>query len=255
MASARAVKTYSQADDVWPAERAIYDRIGDHVRGRPILDLGVGGGRTVRPLRELSQDYVGVDYTPAMVAACQRTFPGVRFETADARDLSRFPPDHFALVVFSCCGLGMVDHPGRLLVLSEVRRVLAPGGVFAFSTHNRRSPEFAEGLALPPVEPTRDPLRRAVRAVRRVVRTARSAANRLRYRRHEVRTPEYAIINDRCFDYATMLYYITLEQQRAQLVRAGFEPEAEAFDLQGRPATTDSTDNSLCLLARKPAAG
>jgi SAM-dependent methyltransferase len=253
MASPRAVNTYAQADDVWPAERAIYDRIREQVRGRPILDLGVGGGRTVRPLLELSADYVGVDYTPAMVETCRRAFPGVRFESADARDLSRFPASHFALVVFSCCGLGMVDHVGRLRVLAEVRRLLVPGGIFAFSMHNRLSPEFSEGLALPPVEPARDPLRRTVRAVRRVVQTARSAVNRLRYRRHEVHTRQYAIINDRCFDYATMLYYITLEEQRAQLARAGFEPDAEAFDLQGRPATPDSTDNALCLLARTKA--
>ncbi len=250
MASRGAVTAYSRNDEVWPAERAIYDRVRDEVRKRPILDLGVGGGRTVTPLRELSEDYVGVDYTPEMVTVCRRRFPGVRFEVADARDLASFPTGHFALVVFSCCGLGMVDHPGRLRVLAEVRRVLVPGGVFAFSVHNRRSPEYQEGLALPSIEPAKDPLRRAVRAVRFVVQTCRSVVNHLRYRRHEIHTSEYAIINDRCHEHATMLYYITLEEQRAQLVRAGFQPDAQAFDLAGQPATSESRDNAICLMAR-----
>ena len=42
------------------------------VRGQPILDLGVGGGRTVPLLRAVSSDYVAVDYTPAMGEACRR---------------------------------------------------------------------------------------------------------------------------------------------------------------------------------------
>jgi SAM-dependent methyltransferase len=250
MASRGAITAYSRNEEEWPAEKAIYDRVRAEVRGRPILDLGVGGGRTVRPLLALSDDYVGLDYTPAMVAVCRRRFPRVRFEHGDARDLSRFPAGHFALVVFSCCGLGMVDHADRLRVLAEVRRVLAPGAAFAFSAHNRRSPEYEEGFALPPIEPTGDPLRKAVRTARFVVQTGRSLVNYLRYHKHEIRTPEYAVINDRCHEHATMLYYITLEAQRAQLVRAGFQAGAEAFDLEGKPATEASRDNALCLLAR-----
>jgi SAM-dependent methyltransferase len=250
MASREAVTAYSRNEEVWPAERAVYDRVRAEVHGRPILDLGVGGGRTVPPLLELSEDYVGVDYTPAMVSACRRRFPRVRFEHGDARDLSRFPSGHFALVVFSCCGLGMVDHADRLRILAEVHRVLSPGAAFAFSVHNRRSPEYAEGFAFPAIEPTKDPLRRAVRAARFVVQTGRSLVNYLRNQKHEIRTSEYAIINDRCHEHATMLYYITLEEQRSQLVRAGFQAGAEAFDLEGKPATEASRDNAICLLAR-----
>jgi len=249
MASPRVVKTYSRNDEVWPGERAIYERVRSDVRGRPILDLGVGAGRTVRPLLALSEDYVGLDYTPEMVAVCRRRFPGARFEDGDARDLLRFPAGVFALVVFSCCGLGMVDHAGRLRVLAEVRRVLAPGGAFAFSFHNRRSPEYEAGFAFPRTQAATDPLRRVIRAGRFAVESARSFSNYLRYRSHEIHTDEYAIINDRCSHYATMLYYITLEEQRAQLCRAGFQAGAEAFDLDGKPATEASRDNAICLLA------
>jgi SAM-dependent methyltransferase len=250
MASAEAVAAYSQSHETWPAERTVYDRVAAEVRGRAILDLGVGAGRTVPPLLEFSDDYVGVDYTRAMIEVCRRRFPGVRFENGDARDLSRFRDGSFALVVFSCCGLGMVGHDDRLRILAEVRRVLVPGGVFAFSFHNRASPEYGEGLALPPFTWSKNPARLAVRAARFAVQLARSAKNHRHYRSHEIHEDEYAILNDRCHDHATMLYYITLDKQREQLVRAGFEPRVEAYDLAGKLVTETSRDNAILVLAR-----
>jgi SAM-dependent methyltransferase len=250
MASDRLVTLYTRNEELWPAERAIYDRVRAEVAGRPILDLGVGAGRTVRPLLDLSADYVGVDYTPEMVAVCRRRYPGVRFEQADARDLSLFAAGHFALVVFSCCGLGMVSHDDRLRILAEVRRVLVPGGAFAFSHHNRASPEARGGFALPAFEPASNPLRMAMRTLRFGREVARALVNHARLRRFEVVTPEYAILNDRVHEHATLLYYITLDKQRAQLVDAGFQPGAEAYDLSGALVTGESTDNALCLLAR-----
>jgi SAM-dependent methyltransferase len=255
MRSAEAVARYSRSDDVWPSERAMYERVREEVRGRPILDLGVGGGRTVAPLLSLSADYVGVDYTREMVAACQRRFPSARFEWGDARDLSRFAADRFALVVFSCNGLGMVGHDDRLKILSEVHRVLAPGGAFLFSAHNRDSADHDEGFVWPPFEPAKNPLRLAVRAARFAVQAVTAAANHRRHRRHEVRAADYSIINDRCHGHGTMLYYISLAKQREQLERAGFQPDAEAYDLAGRrlghAGSGASTDGSLAYLARK----
>jgi SAM-dependent methyltransferase len=251
MRSAEAVARYSRSDDVWPSERAMYERVRHEVRGGAILDLGVGGGRTVAPLLELSTDYVGIDYTREMVAACARRFPATRFEWGDARELSRFAADHFALVVFSCNGLGMVGHEDRLKILAEVRRVLRPGGAFLFSTHNRDSADHDEGFVWPTFERARDPLRLAVRAARFAVQAATAVVNHRRYRRHEIRTADYSIINDRCHGHGTMLYYISLSKQREQLERAGFQPHAEAYDLAGERVIDASTDGSLAWLARK----
>lgn len=250
-----AIRKYTRNDEIWPAEQVIYDRIRNDVRDRPILDLGVGGGRTVSPLLELSADYVGVDYVPEMVDVCQHRYPDVRFKCGDARELSDFADGSFALVVFSCCGLGMVSHDDRLRALSEIRRVLVPGGYFAFSIHNRDSPECSAGFRFPEFESTRDPLRFAVRALRFSRQTVVSWRNYMRYRHHEIRTKEYAIINDRCHDHGTMLYYITLEQQRAQLERTGFAPGALAYDLTGHLVTQSSLDNAICLLAQRTIQG
>src|ERR1700682_1060613 len=70
-------------------ERTAYARIAELARDQPILDLGVGAGRTIPMLQSLSRDYVAIDYTPAMVERARQRFPGVDIQLGDARDLSR----------------------------------------------------------------------------------------------------------------------------------------------------------------------
>ena len=50
----------------------------DRARGRPVLDLGVGGGRTTALLRLVSSEYMGIDYTPELVDLCRDAAPGRR---------------------------------------------------------------------------------------------------------------------------------------------------------------------------------
>jgi SAM-dependent methyltransferase len=248
------VAGYARGDALEPAERALLERVAAELRGAAILDLGVGGGRTVPALRVLAGPagrYVGLELEPAMAAACRRRFPDAAIEVGDARDLSRFADGSFGLVVFSCNGLGMVGHADRLRVLAEVRRVLAPGGAFLFSTHNRRSPDHDAGFQLPVLELSANPLRLGVRALRFARDTARRLQNRRRHRPREERHADYSIINDVCHHYGTMLYYVDLPTQRRQLVAAGFAPDAAAVDLAGREITGDCRDSSITLLARR----
>jgi SAM-dependent methyltransferase len=72
------------------AERLLINQIADEVRAQPLLDIGVGGGRTAWMLRLLSADYVAVDWSPEMVETCRLEYPGVDFRECDARDLSMF---------------------------------------------------------------------------------------------------------------------------------------------------------------------
>lgn len=252
MRSSAAVEQYSGPEYLLAHERAALDELAAEVRGQPILDLGVGGGRTVNALRALSEDYLGIDYSPEMVAACRARFPGVRFELADARDLVSVPDASIALAVFSCNGISMVGHADRIAILREVHRVLRPGGAFVFTTYNRDSPDATSGFEFPEFRPSANPARVLVRGYRWLRETAVRMRNRRRFVPHEVRTAEYAVINDRCHDFGVMLYYITLAEQRRQLEAAGFAPDAPAFEHTGRRITDGSRLDSMLLVARKP---
>lgn len=255
MRSAAAVQHYAHEwRGLEPRERVMLDRVADQARGKPVLDIGVGGGRTVPGLRELSEDYLGVDNSPEMIEACRRRFPDARFELADARNLHQLPDESIFLALFSCNGIGMVSHEDRLLILREIFRVLKPGGIFLITTHNRACPDHTAGFQFPPFEISANPLRLIVRSLRFAKSTATRLYNRARFVRHEIRSAEYSIVNDVCHDYGTMLYYIGLSDQRRQLEQFGFLPDAEAFDLAGRPIQESCPDSSLALIARKPIA-
>ena len=58
-----------------------------------------------------------------------------------------FPDAAFDIVAFSYNGLDAVGFEDRHVVLDEVARVLAPGGVFAFSSLNRDGPGYANHTA------------------------------------------------------------------------------------------------------------
>lgn len=252
MANRRIVAGYARSTVLTPPEAAALARIAPEAKDRPILDVGVGGGRTVAALREVSNDYLGVDYSQAMVDACLRMHAGVRFEHADARDLSHIPDGTFFLAVFSCNGLGMVGHGDRLRILREMRRVLMPGGAFLFSTHNRASADATAGFQLPELQPSLNPLRLAVRAGRFAGRVLVRTYNRRRMSKLVERGDGYAIVNDVCHDYGTMLYYVDLPAQRRQLRDAGFSDEVEAWDLAGRQTDESSKDGSITFLVRTP---
>lgn len=252
MSAVAVVAHYTRPSELSRAEQATFERVAAVAKDQPILDIGVGGGRTVEALRLISQDYLGIDYSQAMVDACRQRFPGVRFEFADARALSGIADDSIFLAVFSCNGIGMVSHADRLLILREVLRVLRPGGIFVFSTHNRNSPEYRRGFQFPPFDWSFNPLRTAVRSLRFAKETVLRVRNRKRHHPHEIHTEDYSVINDVCHHYSTMLYYLTLEKQRQQLADAGYEPGAEAYDLNGQRVHDGTTDDSIALIARKP---
>lgn len=255
MLSAKAVTEYSWQDQLSPPERVLVDRLSAEMKDQPILDMGVGGGRTTAHLLAVSKDYTGIDYSDGMLGTCQRKHPGVKFLLMDARDMAAFPTGSFALALFSCNGIGMVSHADRLKILAEVHRVLRPGGAFLVSSHNTNCPDHDAGLALPEF-PTVS-MTKPVRAAKALLRYALDSGLRVRnYRRlskQEIRVPDYSIINDRSQDYGVMLHYISLRKQREQLASVGFAPNAEAYDLHGNQIRdgADTSDSSIMYLARK----
>jgi SAM-dependent methyltransferase len=129
---------YSSLNYLTPCERLLFDEYLSP--GMTILDLGVGGGRTTSYLSSLAGRYVGADYAPEMINICQKKFPSLEFETADATDLSTFAASSFDAVVMAFNGIDSIfPDESRYQAFREIRRVLKPKGILIFSSHNVRS--------------------------------------------------------------------------------------------------------------------
>lgn len=110
-----------------------------------ILDVGCGAGRVALGLARAGFTHVaGIDLCPPMVMEARRLAGAmgvaVEFWDGDATDLP-FAAGSFAGAVFAFNGLMQIpgrDHRGR--ALAEIRRVVAPGGLFVFTTHDRELP-------------------------------------------------------------------------------------------------------------------
>ena len=209
--SSRAAVKWFRSLEGWtdPGERAAIEHIRDEVRGRPILDIGVGAGRTVPLLRAISLDYVAVDYTQELVDACRKKHPDARILLGDARDLSMFDNESFALVVFSFNGIDAVNEPDRMKILREAHRVLRPGGIFLFSSHNRRGPGHGEPLSFG-FYATRNPVKLAARLVRTIAEAPVAAFNHLRYSKLNEQSDDHSIMNAAAHAHGILVYYVTL---------------------------------------------
>lgn len=92
--------------------------------GEHILDLGCGDGQLTQRIAAAGSTVIGVDSSPAMVAASRAR--GIAAEEASAESLP-FADNEFD-AVFSNAALHWVR--GQDAMMAEVRRVLKPGGRF-----------------------------------------------------------------------------------------------------------------------------
>ena len=240
-----------------PGEAAAVALVADSVRGTPILDVGVGGGRTVPLLRRLSTDYQAIDYMQEMVDICRRNHPGVRVRLMDARDLSAFDDNSFGLIAFSFNGIDAVDYAGRQAILREFKRVLHPGGRLIFSTHNLEGPSYREtpirGLHWP--SGSNNPLRLGFGVARIVINFPLAAINYRRNSRLNREFDGYAIHVCAAHKFAIVIVYTELQHQQRELAALGLETEAVFGNLDCQPLTLGKPlrdVNWFHFVARKP---
>jgi SAM-dependent methyltransferase len=168
-----AVAFYASYSGLQPAETYAFDKFVPD--GASILDIGVGCGRTTPYLAARAARYVGIDYVQAMVDICAARFPKNAFYRADATRLSLIEDASVDIVVFSFNGIDAITtKEGRLRCLSEVFRVLRPGGLFIFSSHN------AKMLINLPSFDNAGPLRKVWRLVRSAFKSVPFAARLVR---------------------------------------------------------------------------
>ena len=117
-----------------PLDRHLLNRFAEEVRGRGLVaDLGCGPGHVARYLHEQGVSVLGLDLSEQMIQVARRLHPGIEFRVGDMTRLDLSDGALAGVVAFYA-----IVHftPAELdAVLSEIRRVLAPGGAALFSFH------------------------------------------------------------------------------------------------------------------------
>ena len=229
-----------------PPETACLLKYQAYISGRDVLDIGVGAGRTSRYLAPLARRYEGVDYSPVMVSYVKQVMPEISVRQADFRDLGAFENLSFDFVFAPDNVIDALSHEDRLGALHEASRLLRPGGILAFSSHNIH---YKKAFSGPQMEWSSNPVRFAANWVKYAI----SWRNHFHVAPLRRTTPEYALLNDPGHFYACLHYYAARSKVNSQLVYAGMRL-IEAFDVGGQVAPESEDDSqtpSLLYVAER----
>lgn len=98
-----------------------------------ILDFGCGYGRTLGELfNEGYDNLIGLDFSPAMIAAARERFPEIQFEEVDSLTIPLPDASVDGVLLFSVLTCIPTDE-GQRTLLRELRRVLSRGGLLYIS--------------------------------------------------------------------------------------------------------------------------
>ncbi|WP_133645546.1 class I SAM-dependent methyltransferase [Paraburkholderia flava] len=244
-------------DKTWtdPGEESAFAWCADECRNQPLLDIGIGAGRTIPMMKQISSDYTGIDYTAALLDEARARFPDTALHQMDARNMSALPSDHYALTTFSWNGIDCVSYDDRVSILKEMFRVTRPGGLVLFSSHNREGPGFRENIWSLMPRFSLNPLRYGWRTLRTIRVLPLSIYNYRRHARFHQNHEGYSIKTASAHYFGILIVYTTIAEQRRQLVSLGFVPEA-IFNCDDGGRIDDSVQTNdawwLHFVARKP---
>jgi SAM-dependent methyltransferase len=242
------VYRYYRSPLLTPPEVACLLKYQPHIAGRDILDIGVGAGRTTRYLTPLARRYEAIDYSMVMVNYMRKAVPTASVQQMDFRDLGSFDAGSFDFVFASNNVIDALPHEGRMQALRETFRVLRPGGILAFSSHNIR---YKNAFSGPMLNWSRNPARLLSNCVEYLM----CWWNYVRVAPLRKTTPDYALLNDPGHYYATLHYYAARSTVNSQLAIVGLQLK-DVFDTLGQsaPEHVDDRDNSsLLYVAMRPA--
>jgi ubiquinone/menaquinone biosynthesis C-methylase UbiE len=103
------------------------------VPNRPICEIGCGPGEISTYLRYKLSNIVGIDISDEMIRVARELNPNVEFQTGNVFDLE-FPEEYFAGVLAPFLFVNYEPEEIKVAFL-EIKRVLAPDGIFYLSFH------------------------------------------------------------------------------------------------------------------------
>lgn len=210
------INWYAKLKDITPVELRIFETHRDFLKQSVVLDIGIGGGRTTRYLKDKCKTYIGIDYSEGFVAQIKKEFPETTSLVMDARDLSAFKDHSFDFVNFSFNGIDYVNLEDRIKILSEIERVLKPNGFFFFSTHNKDHKSFQ-------MAPWRSEYTSVFTNIKTFIKLSPFLLRKLKNKKHEQILPDYAIINDSAHNYSLFTFYTSVSFLKKQLSESKFD--------------------------------
>ena len=134
-----------------PWERLIVELLEDRIAGKDVLDVACGGGRITVPLLRRGFDVVGTDFVPEFESKIRQhedEFLGdFKFVTSDMLALP-FPDASFDAVTCINALVYLRDIDEVRQCLSEMVRVLRPGGQLFITTWNLWHPLWGTSVVL-----------------------------------------------------------------------------------------------------------
>jgi len=104
--------------------------------GSRVLDVGCGAGRTTYYIFENGCRVIGVDISLPLIEQAKKDYPSIDFRAMDARKLD-FKDNSFDAAFFSFNGIdNLPSLEERENAIKEMKRILRPGGVLIYSSHN-----------------------------------------------------------------------------------------------------------------------
>lgn len=133
--------------DLWNEHTARYAYAARFASGRRVLDAGCGSGYGAARLAMTASRVFAVDNSQEAIEHARRCYPMANLHFLQASCISLPTPDStFDLVV----AFEVIEHLAQWGdFLAEMRRVLAPGGLFLVSTPNRAYYAASRGAAEP----------------------------------------------------------------------------------------------------------
>jgi ubiquinone/menaquinone biosynthesis C-methylase UbiE len=242
--NAGVVDSYSNQWQLYEPEKTIRDILVKDLRSIRMLDIGVGAGRTTHNFVGEVKYYAGIDYSSAMLEKCKSKFNNLSnnpvFRLMDATNMNEFRDNSFDFVLFSYNGIDNVDYTDRMKILNEIKRVLAPGGYLAFSTHNLY---FVPRLYK--IKLSSNPLKHVVKWVMNIFINGWHT---------KYLSKNYAVVREPSYGFKLTQLYIKPEYQLMQLEKTGFA-NIRMFSTSGKEITapvnlTDGFDPWVYYLCR-----